>query len=157
MGPPDARACDPDALSSGCREFRRHVKNCGRPIIRNCARLAYEHATSRQRAGHHEQALGLCGSIVNEMIKSPDKPPYAGTLSTSPHGDYSPWPVSSGELASLVDLGLSDDQIARYFGVEQVKVSALRAYYGLVDSSPGPDVVTGLIRDDGRVPSDGQC
>ena len=91
------------------------------------------------------------------MIKSPDKPPYAGTLSTWPRGDYSPWPVSSGELASLVDLGLSDRQIARYFGVDKVKVSALRAYYGLVDSSPGPDVVTGLIRDDGRVPSDGQC
>ena len=112
------------------------------------------HNNTRPTTNKH---WGLCGSFVNEMIKSPDKPPYAGTLSTSPHGDHSPWPVSSGELASLVDLGLSDDQIAKYFGVEQVKVSALRAYHGLVDSSPGPDGVTGLIRDDGRVPSDGQC
>ena len=38
-------------------------------------------------------------------------------------------PISSDELTSLVDLELSDDQIAKYFGVEQVKVSALRAYY----------------------------
>jgi hypothetical protein len=75
------------------------------------------------------------------MTKSPDKLPYAGTFSALPGGDYSPWPVSSGELASLVDLGLSDDQIARYFGVEQVKVSGLRAYYGLVDwltAAPDP-------------------
>ena len=96
------------------------------------------------------------------MIKSPDKPPYAETLSTSPHGDYSPWPVRSGELASLVDLGLSDDQIARYFGVEQVKVSALRAYYGTVDTEhPEPNLVRNLIPEDEcctmRVVSDGQC
>jgi hypothetical protein len=115
-----------------------------------------EHATSQQREGH-DQALGLYGSIVNEMTKSSDKPPYADTFSISPSGDYSPWPVGSGELASLVDLGLSDHQIARYFGVEQVKVSALRAYYGLFDSTPGPDVVMDLIPDDGSVASDGQC
>ena len=70
------------------------------------------------------------------MTKSPYKPPYAGTFSTSPGSDYSPWPLSAGELASLVDLGLLDDQIARYFGVDQVKVSALRAYYGLVEQQP---------------------
>jgi len=34
---------------------------------------------------------------------------------------------------SLIDLGWSDKQIASYFGVEPVKVSALRAYYGLDD------------------------
>src|SRR5262249_26019689 len=44
---------------------------------------------------------GLSGSIVSEMIKSQDKPPYAGTFSTSPDGDYSPWPLSACELASL--------------------------------------------------------
>jgi uncharacterized protein (DUF433 family) len=49
-------------------------------------------------------------------------------------GDDSPWPISAGELASLVDLGLSDDQIASYFGVQREKVSALRAYYGLAES-----------------------
>jgi hypothetical protein len=32
---------------------------------------------------------------------------------------------------------MSDDRIARYFGVEQTKVSALRAYYGLAEH-PGP-------------------
>lgn len=105
----------------------------------------------------------FAAQFVNEMIKSPDKAPYAGTLSASPRGDYSPWPVSSGELASLVDLGLSDDQIARYFGVEQVKVSALRAYYGLVDTEhPEPNLVRNLIPEDEcctnpAVVSDGQC
>jgi hypothetical protein len=33
----------------------------------------------------------------------------------------------------IIDLGWSDYRIAYYFGVEPVKVSALRAYYGLVD------------------------
>ena len=34
--------------------------------------------------------------------------------------------ISSGELASLINLGISDNRIASYFGVEQLKVSALR-------------------------------
>jgi hypothetical protein len=78
-----------------------------------------------------------------------DKPHYTEALSKSPSDDYSPWPISSGELASLVDLGIADDRIARYFGVEPVKVSALRAYYGLVDTEhPGPDRVRNLIPQD---------
>jgi hypothetical protein len=55
-------------------------------------------------------------------------------FSKPPSDDYSAWPVSSGELATLVDLGLSDDEIAGYFDVEPVKVSGLRAYYGLADN-----------------------
>ena len=70
-------------------------------------------------------------------------PHYAETLSKS--HDYSPWPISSGELASLIDLGVPDDRIARYFGVKRVKVSALRAYYGLVG-------VRNLTPEDGVVP-----
>ena len=104
------------------------------------------------------------GPIVNEIIKSrSDKPHYADTFSKSPSDDFSPWPISSGELASLIDLGISDDRIARYFGVEQVKVSALRAYYGLVDTEhPGPDLVRNEIPEDEcctnpAVASDGQC
>ena len=100
---------------------------------------------------------------MNEIIKSRlDEPHYADTFSKSPSDDYSPWPISSGELASLIDLGISDDRIARYFGVQQVKVSALRAYYGLVDSETGPNGVRNLIPEDKRctnpaVASDGQC
>ena len=41
-------------------------------------------------------------------------------------------PISAGKLVGLIDLGWSDGRIACYFGVEPVKVSALRAYYGLV-------------------------
>ena len=80
---------------------------------------------------------------MNAMTKSrSDKPHYTDMFSKSPGYDYSPWPISSGELASLIDLGISDDRIARYFGVQQVKVSALRAYYGLVDAErPGPALV----------------
>ena len=44
-------------------------------------------------------------------------------------------PISAGKLVSLIDLGWSDSRIASYFGVEPVKVSALRAYYGLVDQA----------------------
>ena len=53
------------------------------------------------------------------MTKShSDKPDYPETLSKS--DDYSPWTISSGELA-------------RYFGVRRVRVSGL-FYYGLVDA-----------------------
>ena len=67
------------------------------------------------------------------MTKSrSDKPRDAGALSKS--HDYTPWPITSGELASLIDLGIPDDRIAKYFGIKRVKVSALRAYYGMVDA-----------------------
>jgi hypothetical protein len=42
-------------------------------------------------------------------------------------------PFSAGKFVSLIDLGWSDNRIACHFGVEPVKVSALRAYYGLID------------------------
>jgi hypothetical protein len=59
--------------------------------------------------------------------------PYAETLSLR-SGDYvRPWPISAGELEILIDLGWSDNWIACHFAVEGVKVSALRAYYGLID------------------------
>ena len=68
------------------------------------------------------------------MMSRSDKPHYSDMFPKSARSDYNSWPLSAGALASLVDLGLSDNRIARYFGVEPVKVSALRAYYGLVDS-----------------------
>jgi len=71
---------------------------------------------------------------VNEIMGCSQMPHDADTFPRSASDHYNPWPISVGELTSLVDLGLSDDRIARYFGVEPVKVSALRAYYGLVDS-----------------------
>ena len=94
------------------------------------------------------------------MIKShSDKPHCAETLSKS--HDYSPWPISSGELASLIDLGIPQDRIARYFGVKRVKVSALRAHYGLVDAEhAGPNPVRSRRPEDDCPPaaaSDGQC
>lgn len=39
------------------------------------------------------------------------------------------WPVDRGSLASLIDLGLSDDQIASYFMVETGDVSRLRGQF----------------------------
>ena len=60
---------------------------------------------------------------------------YAESLSLR-SGDHSrPWPITAGKLVSLIDLGWSDNRIACHFDVEPVKVSALRAYYGLVDYS----------------------
>jgi hypothetical protein len=41
-------------------------------------------------------------------------------------------PISAQNLVSLIDLGWSDYRIACHFCVEPRKVSALRAYYGLV-------------------------
>jgi hypothetical protein len=52
---------------------------------------------------------------------------------SSPECTRSTWPISGSELASLVDLGLSDDLIAKYFGVELRKVTALRSYFGLIN------------------------
>jgi hypothetical protein len=58
---------------------------------------------------------------------------YAETLSLPSRDHLRPWPISARKLLSLIDLGWSDNRIACYFGVEPVKVSALRGYYGLVD------------------------
>ena len=57
---------------------------------------------------------------------------YAEKHSLPSCDHFRPWPISAGKLVSLIDLGWSDYRIACYFCVEPVKVSALRAYYGLV-------------------------
>jgi hypothetical protein len=48
-----------------------------------------------------------------------------------PSNRYKPWPIGARELTALVELGLSDDRIATYFGVNREKVSALRRNHGL--------------------------
>jgi hypothetical protein len=58
---------------------------------------------------------------------------YAETLSLRSRDHFRPWPISARKLVNAINLGWSDNRIACYFGVEPVKVSALRAYYGLVD------------------------
>jgi hypothetical protein len=45
------------------------------------------------------------------------------------------WPIDRPSLAALKDLGLSDGQLARYFGVEQDEVAGLRACYGIADQA----------------------
>ena len=58
--------------------------------------------------------------------------PCAETLSPWYCDHDRPWPISAGRLVRLISLGWSDYRIANYFGVEPQKVSALRAYHGLV-------------------------
>jgi hypothetical protein len=70
------------------------------------------------------------------MMSRSSDPYYYNTFSKSARSHYNAWPIRAGALASLADLGLSDNQIARYFGVEPQKVSALRVYYGSLDSEP---------------------
>jgi len=41
------------------------------------------------------------------------------------------WPISTGALAALVDLGMSDVTLAEYFRVSTDEVRALRRDYGL--------------------------
>ena len=43
------------------------------------------------------------------------------------------WPVSRPCLAALKDLGLSDGQVARYFGVPQNEVAILRVSFGIAE------------------------
>jgi hypothetical protein len=42
------------------------------------------------------------------------------------------WPVGPASLAALTDMGLSESQIAQYFGVEALAVRALRRSYGFM-------------------------
>ena len=58
--------------------------------------------------------------------------PCAETLSPPFRDHIRPWPISAQKLVSLIDLGWSNYRIACHFCVEPEKVSALRAYYGLV-------------------------
>ena len=41
------------------------------------------------------------------------------------------WPVDRASLTALVDLGLSDSQIATYFSVDPADVQSRRQYFGL--------------------------
>ena len=75
---------------------------------------------------------GACSQGKIIMNDSP-KRHYVKTPSLRPRDHFGPWPISAGELVSLIDLGWSDNRIACYFGVEPVKVSALRAHHGLID------------------------
>ena len=50
----------------------------------------------------------------------------SATFGAGPRDHFRRWPISAGKLVSLIDLGWSDYRIACYFGVEPVKVSALR-------------------------------
>jgi hypothetical protein len=68
------------------------------------------------------------------------KHPNGETLSLPCADGFTPWPISAGKLVSLIDLGWSDYRIARYFDVEQSKVSGLRAYYGLVALDTATDL-----------------
>lgn len=42
-----------------------------------------------------------------------------------------PWPVNCAMLAALVDYGLTDEDIGRYFSIGAPKVAALRRYFGI--------------------------
>jgi hypothetical protein len=67
------------------------------------------------------------GASFEERHGQPD----AETISLPRDDPFEPRPISAGNLVSLIDLGWSDYWIARYFGVQQSKLSGLRAYYGL--------------------------
>jgi hypothetical protein len=41
------------------------------------------------------------------------------------------WPIDHAAMAALIDMGLADDAIARYFAVTPAAVLALRQRYGL--------------------------
>ena len=43
------------------------------------------------------------------------------------------WPIGRAAMAALIDMGLADDAIARYFAVTPAAVVALRQLYGLAD------------------------
>ena len=58
---------------------------------------------------------------------------------------FRPQPITADKLASLIDLGWSDYRIASYFGVEEPKLSGLRAYYGLANRAQTPAVRWGLV------------
>jgi len=60
---------------------------------------------------------------------------YAGTLLLPCSDHFRPGSISARKLVNFINLGWSDYRIACHFGVEPVKVSALRAYYGLVDQA----------------------
>lgn len=45
--------------------------------------------------------------------------------------DDTQWPIEPGELAALIDMGMSDVQIAEYFSIQRGDVDALRERYGM--------------------------
>lgn len=59
----------------------------------------------------------------------------AAPRTPAPRRGRGPWPITCSEFVALVDLGLTDDRIAAYFGVGKTKVAALRTYYGLSENA----------------------
>ena len=87
------------------------------------------------------------------MNYSPGRP-YAETHTLPSCDHFKPWPISAGKLVSLIDLGWSDYRIACYFCVDPVKVSALRAYYGLVGNGPAQESWVSRMRRRNRLESE---
>ena len=87
------------------------------------------------------------------MNYSPERP-YAETHSVPSCDHFKPWPISAGKLVSLIELGWSDYRIACYFRVDPVKVSALRAYYGLVGHGHGHESWVSRMRRRNRLESE---
>lgn len=69
-------------------------------------------------------------TISHKGMLEPDKEKLRRNLERDFVGNTS-WPPDSAALIALVDLGLSDDRIARYFRVSAADVTTLRRAYGL--------------------------
>ncbi len=63
------------------------------------------------------------------MSKHMEAHPHGGSCPgfVPQQGAFRAWPVSRRGLAALKDLGMSDDQIARYFGVTSKDVERLES------------------------------
>jgi hypothetical protein len=150
--PPERMGCRNSKPPAPSRGKRRRLRSCSRTsddgASQDGTRAPSDAVAQRRRLTPENPGLALPrrhwdrdfpqllrpDREWDDIMSRSDRPRHADTFLSSPSDGYSPWPITSGELASLVDLGLSDNRIARYFGVEPVKVSALRDYYGLVDA-----------------------
>jgi hypothetical protein len=73
-------------------------------------------------------------SIAPDVMEA-DMPAAAARAYNRWEASPARWPIDRPSLAALKDLGLSDHQLARYFGVEQDEVAGLRACYGIADQA----------------------
>lgn len=68
-------------------------------------------------------------------VLSSSRPPRRRITLRKLHRRDCRWPASAPELAALVDLGMDDETIGRYFHVAPEKVTAIRRYLGLGDAA----------------------
>ena len=78
----------------------------------------------------------MCNAMIEDAVAPQTILPEIGAHlnEIAPSDDFwrgTAWPIPALALTALVDLGISDERIARYFHIELSNVQSLRLHFGV--------------------------